>query len=111
MQAILLEFDRLRRMSLGGPMSDARSDRHARLNRYCNVLPYDANRVRLQGGSSDYINASLLASPPDEQPNWQYIATQVSSLHALLITRISKLLRSRVPCQSLRRAAVWLASA
>ena len=94
-QAILLEFDRLRRMSLGGSMRDARSERNVRLNRYCNVLPYDANRVRLQGGSSDYINASLLASPADEQPNWQYIATQVSSLHALLIMIISKSPRSR----------------
>ena len=96
LQAILLEFDRLRRMSLGGSMSDARSERNARLNRYCNVLPYDANRVRLQSGSTDYINASLLASPPEEQPSWEYIATQVSPLHALFIRGISSLLSSSV---------------
>ncbi len=75
----MLEFDRLRRMSLGGSMSDARSEANARLNRYYNVLPYDANRVRLENSASDYINASLLASPAEEQPGWEYIATQVSA--------------------------------
>ena len=77
MQAIYTEFERLRRMSVGGTVVDARSDRNARLNRYSNVLPYDANRVRLTNTAKDYINASLLESPPGEQPKWRYIATQV----------------------------------
>ena len=77
MQAIYTEFERLRRMSVGGTVVDARSDRNARLNRYSNVLPYDANRVRLTNTAKDYINASLLESPPREQPKWRYIATQV----------------------------------
>ena len=36
------EFERLRRMPLTGSMSDARSGGNARLNRYFNVLPFDA---------------------------------------------------------------------
>ncbi|CAL5228150.1 g11230 [Coccomyxa viridis] len=75
-KAIMSEFERLRRMPLTGSMSDARSGGNARLNRYFNVLPFDANRVRLENGTSDYINASLLTSPPEEQPSWEYIATQ-----------------------------------
>ncbi len=77
-QAVLTEFDRLRRMSLGGSVSDARSGANVRLNRYTNVVPYNSNRVRLQHGSTDYINASMLESPPEEQPGWRYIATQVN---------------------------------
>ena len=77
-QAVLTEFDRLRRMSLGGSVSDARSGANLRLNRYGNVVPYNSNRVRLQQGSTDYINASMLESPPEEQPGWRYIATQVN---------------------------------
>jgi len=77
-QAVLTEFDRLRRMSLGGSVSDARSAANMRLNRYTNVVPYNSNRVRLQHGSTDYINASMLESPPEEQPDWRYIATQVN---------------------------------
>ncbi|CAK0785693.1 hypothetical protein CVIRNUC_008904 [Coccomyxa viridis] len=75
-KAIYTEFERLRRMSVGGTVVDARSDRNARLNRYSNVLPYDTNRVRLTNTAKDYINASLLESPPGEQPKWRYIATQ-----------------------------------
>lgn len=77
LQAILVEFDRLRRQSVGGPALAARQGENVRLNRYCNVVPYDANRVRLGGPARDYINASLLESPPEEQPSWRYIATQV----------------------------------
>ena len=84
MQAIYTEFERLRRMSVGGTVADARSDRNARLNRYSNVLPYDANRVRLANAAKDYINASLLESPPGEQPKWRYIATQVALARSTL---------------------------
>ena len=87
------EFDRLRRMSVGGSVSDARSDANVRLNRYCNVLPYNANRVRLAGGPSDYINASLLESPPEEQPPWRYIATQVGYLSAVCCLCTSSMIR------------------
>ena len=84
MQAIYTEFERLRRMSVGGTVADARSNRNARLNRYSNVLPYDANRVRLANTAKDYINASLLESPPGEQPKWRYIATQVGLVCSML---------------------------
>ena len=91
------EFERLRRMPLTGSMSDARSGGNARLNRYFNVLPFDANRVRLENGTSDYINASLLTSPPEEQPSWEYIATQVRFLHTKLSRRIELLAVAMLP--------------
>ena len=37
--------------------------------------------LQLQRQRSDYINASLLESPPDAAPGWRYIAAQVLSLH------------------------------
>ena len=83
MQAIYTEFERLRRMSVGGTVADARSDRNVRLNRYSNVLPYDANRVRLLNTAKNYINASMLESPIGEQPKWRYIATQVGLARSL----------------------------
>eukprot|EP00775_Hariotina_reticulata_P003503 gene3503-3772_t len=45
-------------------------------NRYCNVLPYDHNRVVLEG-SQHYINASLIEVQPPHLPQpCRYIATQ-----------------------------------
>eukprot|EP00878_Enallax_costatus_P032416 GHUV01035624.1.p1 GENE.GHUV01035624.1~~GHUV01035624.1.p1 ORF type:complete len:306 (+),score=75.01 GHUV01035624.1:411-1328(+) len=45
-------------------------------NRYCNVLPYDYNRVVLQGGQQ-YINAShITVQLPKLQRPCSYIATQ-----------------------------------
>ena len=95
-------------MSVGGSTSEARSERNLRLNRYSNVLPYDANRVRLQGGASDYINASLLASPPEEQPSWRYIATQVSLLRSLLHAAAAGSLRTSVGCHTCSLKPEWL---
>ena len=51
-------------------------------NRYCDVLPFDYNRVILHRKDEDvdhgYINASLLKSKEDEPgPAWHYIVTQV----------------------------------
>lgn len=46
-------------------------------NRYFDVLPFDATRVRLQQGN-DYINANMLRSRQTEVPSWQFIVTQVS---------------------------------
>ena len=94
MQAVYTEFERLRRMSVGGTVADARSDRNVRLNRYSNVLPYDANRVRLANTAKDYINASLLESPPGEQPKWRYIATQVLLARSMLNPQSSVLTSS-----------------
>jgi protein tyrosine phosphatase len=45
-------------------------------NRYCNVLPYDENRIILTG-EHDYINASYLTRRTGENPAWHYIATQL----------------------------------
>lgn len=43
------------------------------LNRYRDVSPYDHSRIKLQKGSSDYINANLIKI---EKANRQYILTQ-----------------------------------
>eukprot|EP00891_Asterochloris_glomerata_P006783 jgi/Astpho2/6783/e_gw1.00103.33.1_t len=45
-------------------------------NRYTDVLPFDESRVLLEGLDCDYINASILTSRENEQPPYQYIATQ-----------------------------------
>ncbi|KAI8320206.1 receptor/non-receptor type protein-tyrosine phosphatase, partial [Martensiomyces pterosporus] len=51
------------------------------LNRYCDVLPFNHNRVRLQG-KSDYINASHILLPPSISPN-KYVATQGPLNHSI----------------------------
>jgi protein-tyrosine phosphatase len=56
------------------------TEEYAARNRYANVDPYKANRVRLEvpEGHDDYINASpiVLVSTKSETP-LKYIATQV----------------------------------
>jgi protein-tyrosine phosphatase len=56
------------------------TEEHAPRNRYANVDPYQANRVRLEvpEGHNDYINASpvVLVTTQTETP-LKYIATQV----------------------------------
>lgn len=43
-------------------------------NRYMNAVPYDDNRVILQGDNGDYINASYIDGYSSQKA---YIATQV----------------------------------
>jgi protein tyrosine phosphatase len=76
-QTVLTEYERLRRARVSGTYHAALSVGNERRNRYSNVLPFDANRVRLGSAKHDYINASLLQSLDDERPAWRYIATQV----------------------------------
>ena len=76
-QAVYTEFDRLRRTKPQGPLTAAHAADNDKRNRYSNVMPFDANRVRLQASEYDYINASLLESPQEELPAWCYVATQV----------------------------------
>ncbi|KAJ2445141.1 Tyrosine-protein phosphatase non-receptor type 2 [Coemansia sp. RSA 2424] len=59
----------------GSPQSEIRDSQRGRnydLNRYSNVVPFNHNRVRLQG-KNDYINATHITLP--HSPN-VYIATQ-----------------------------------
>jgi protein-tyrosine phosphatase len=61
------------------------TEEYAPRNRYANVDPYQANRVKLEvpEGHSDYINASpiVLVTSKSETP-LKYIATQVClSMH------------------------------
>ena len=82
MQTISYEYERLRRTndqtSLAG-----RAKQNVKRNRYCDVLPFDKNRVRLEDGPNDYINASLMTNRVNETPSWQYIACQVSEKSAI----------------------------
>lgn len=77
------EYDRLRASGGGGsggmmPQSslEACSRNNSCKNRYLNIVPYDFNRVRLQGGGSDYVNASIVDSSQSELPCWSFIAAQ-----------------------------------
>lgn len=56
---------------------EASKKSNVKRNRYCDVLPYDFNRVRLGRGESSYINASLLQSKETDAAQWSYIAAQV----------------------------------
>jgi protein tyrosine phosphatase len=76
-QAVLWEFDRLHSMG-EPPSSDLGAEQdNKRKNRYCDVLPFDYNCVRL-GKEQHYINASFLRSKDNEAAQWAYIAAQVS---------------------------------
>ncbi|KAK9803879.1 hypothetical protein WJX72_001449 [[Myrmecia] bisecta] len=74
-QVCVYEFERLRRTNSSASLEAAELRTNETKNRYINVLPYDDNRVRLEG-PSDYINASLLESREGEVPRWRYIAAQ-----------------------------------
>lgn len=50
------------------------------LNRYCNILPFDKNRVRLN--NQDYINASFVVPPLAIEPT--YIAAQGPLRHTVV---------------------------
>ncbi|KAJ2822929.1 hypothetical protein GGI24_003806 [Coemansia furcata] len=65
----------------GTPKSDIGDSQRGRnydLNRYCNVVPFNHNRVRLSG-KNDYINATHITLP--HSPN-AYIATQGPLKHS-----------------------------
>lgn len=55
--------------------SIGQSSKNMDKNRYCNVWPWNWNRVVLKGASSDYINASHVTAPCVGQ---KYICAQVS---------------------------------
>ncbi|KAJ1530216.1 hypothetical protein ONE63_005143 [Megalurothrips usitatus] len=80
--ALLLEFETL--CALSGQHAASSPDRAARLphnaykNRYANIVPFDRNRVRLQGYAEDddtanYINASFITGYSGRV---EYIAAQ-----------------------------------
>jgi protein-tyrosine phosphatase len=80
-------------------------EEHAPRNRYANVNPYLANRVKLEvpEGQSDYINASpVILTTTKSQNVLKYIATQVrySILRAF---RSANTITSRVQLQTAGR--------
>lgn len=84
---LVLAFRDLPRQQPGATVDAAQLDENQPKNRYCNVLPYDFNRVLLQrrgGATSDYVNASLIvirlpgdATGRNPTTDLKYIATQV----------------------------------
>lgn len=82
------EFSRLRRFT-EMPCLAGQTRTTSKLNRYADVLPYDANRVRLKSSPTGYINASHLQSRPDEEPAWSYIATQVKHPYSRIVKLVS----------------------
>lgn len=76
LQTIIYEYDRLRRYN-DQSTTVGKGKNVTKLNRYCDVVPYDSNRVTLNGTPTGYINASYLISRPGDIPSWSYIATQV----------------------------------
>ena len=75
---VAYEFDRLHRSNEAewSALELSAAAANPGLNRYVNVVPFDENRVKLQHGSNDYINASLLSSKSSNPNQWSYIATQ-----------------------------------
>jgi protein-tyrosine phosphatase len=74
------------------------TEEYAPRNRYANVDPYQANRVKLEvpEGHSDYINASpiVLVTTKSETP-LKYIATQVClSMHPTRRSSLINVLRA-----------------
>ncbi|KAJ2490435.1 hypothetical protein IWW37_003176 [Coemansia sp. RSA 2050] len=66
----------------GTPQSDIGDSQRGRnydLNRYCNVVPFNHNRVRLSG-KRDYINATHITLPHSSNA---YIATQGPLKHSM----------------------------
>ncbi|KAJ1966434.1 hypothetical protein GGI12_000078 [Dipsacomyces acuminosporus] len=62
-------------------VEDSLRGRNYDLNRYCDILPFNYNRVRLQG-KHDYINASHIELPPNISSN-KYLATQGPLNHSI----------------------------
>ncbi|KAI9280770.1 protein-tyrosine phosphatase-like protein [Sporodiniella umbellata] len=54
--------------------------KNEKLNRYCNILPFDRNRVQLKG-SNDYVNASYIVPPLGLAPT--YLAAQGPLRHTV----------------------------
>ena len=75
---VAYEFDRLHRSNEAewAALELSAAAANPGLNRYINVVPFDENRVKLQHGPNDYINASLLSSKSSSPNQWSYIATQ-----------------------------------
>uniref|UniRef100_A0A0X3P4B6 Tyrosine-protein phosphatase non-receptor type 4 n=1 Tax=Schistocephalus solidus TaxID=70667 RepID=A0A0X3P4B6_SCHSO len=74
---IVMEFDRLERRLPTATTVDAKTHSNLSKNRYRDISPYDQTRVRIQGFSGDYINASFVKMelPKSDETN-EYIAAQ-----------------------------------
>ncbi|KAM9851582.1 tyrosine-protein phosphatase non-receptor type 3 [Aulostomus maculatus] len=73
---LCFHFENLYRRKPGLSLSCARLPENMDKNRYKDVLPYDATRVKLQG-QEDYINAShITVAPPVSAVCLRYVAAQ-----------------------------------
>ena len=74
---LLAMFENLYRKKPGSTMDDAKLPINVAKNRYRDISPYDNTRVRLQHGTSDYINANYVNMfiPGIEWTN-SYVASQ-----------------------------------
>ncbi|XP_041954469.1 tyrosine-protein phosphatase non-receptor type 1 [Alosa sapidissima] len=66
-------YQEIRQQSSELPCRVAKLQENKNRNRYRDVSPFDHSRIRLQQGSNDYINASLIAM---EEAQRSYILTQ-----------------------------------
>ncbi len=57
-QLFLEEFGSIPMTMPGMPKDVANNPNNKTKNRYYNIVPYDATRVKVKGHNSDYINAS-----------------------------------------------------
>ncbi|XP_016331054.1 tyrosine-protein phosphatase non-receptor type 1 isoform X3 [Sinocyclocheilus anshuiensis] len=74
-------YQEIRQQSSDLPCKIAKLPENRSLNRYRDVSPFDHSRIRLQIGSNDYINASLI-SVDEAQRN--YILTQTQETREIL---------------------------
>jgi protein tyrosine phosphatase len=74
-ERLFYEFQTLNKQPLPSkPMAVAESHENIRKNRFYDILPFDENRVILQGNRGDYINASYVKD--DRTGGFRYIAAQ-----------------------------------
>uniref|UniRef100_A0A5K3ELN6 protein-tyrosine-phosphatase n=4 Tax=Mesocestoides corti TaxID=53468 RepID=A0A5K3ELN6_MESCO len=75
--SLIRQFELLERRKLTATMLDAKSYENLPKNRYRDISPYDQTRVRIEGVTGDYINASFVKmSIPKANLQKEYIAAQ-----------------------------------
>ena len=73
----MLSLKDLKHVGTGAEKTAAEKEVNRQKNRYTNILPHDASRIKLEGSEiddgTDYINA-----------NWMPVSLNKSSLHFIL---------------------------
>ncbi|GFR71734.1 tyrosine-protein phosphatase non-receptor type 13 [Elysia marginata] len=99
-------FKTIRQMKESGPCTVGNLPENKSKNRYRNVLPYDANRVKLSGRGEDkeYINASLIEMPlisyaTNDTSDGEGDGTTEQSLHSNDLSTVSGKCLKYFACQ------------